>query len=100
PALDDVFAVAPLQPLGRELDRRQGIPDLMRNAASDIGPGGGALRGHEVADVVERNDAGAIIASRISSDANVENALAAVPEHGRLPLMKPKPERASLFPDG
>ena len=42
----------------------------MRNAASDVGPGGGALSGHEIADVVERDDAGAIIASRISGDAN------------------------------
>ena len=72
----------------------------MRNAAGDVGPRGGALSGHKVADVVKRDDAGAIIASRISGDANVENALAAVPEHGRLPLMKPEPERASLFPNG
>ena len=89
PALDDVPAVASFQPLGRELDRRQRISDLVRDAAGDVGPGGGALSGHEVADVVERDDARAIIASRISGDANVENALAAVPEHGRLPLMKP-----------
>ena len=32
-----------LQPLGGKLDRRQRILDLMRDAARDIGPGGGAL---------------------------------------------------------
>ena len=72
----------------------------MRNAAGDVGPRGGALSGDEIADVVERDDAGATIASRTSGDPNVENALAAVPQYGRLPLMKPEPERSSLFPNG
>ena len=71
----------------------------MRDAAGDVGPGGGALSGHEIADVVERDDAGPTVASRTSGDPNVENALAAVPQDGRLPLMKPEPERSSLFPN-
>ena len=98
-ALDDVSAIAAFQPLGRELDGRQRIPDLVRDAAGDVGPRGGALSGHEVADVVERDDAGAIVASGASGDPNVENALAALAQHGRLSLMKPQPERSGLFPD-
>ncbi len=56
-ALDDVAAVAALEPLGGKLDRRQRILDLVGDAPGDVGPGGGALRRDEVADVVERDDA-------------------------------------------
>ena len=44
------------QALGRELDRRQRVLDLVRDAARDVGPGGGALRRDQVGDVVERDD--------------------------------------------
>ena len=71
----------------------------MRNAPGDVGPRGGALCGHKVADVVERNDAGAIVASWIARDPNVKNPLAAVPQDGRLALMKPEPQGSGLFPD-
>ena len=45
-----------LQPLGRKLDRRQRILDLVRDAARDIGPGGLALRRLQLGDVVEGGD--------------------------------------------
>ena len=56
-AFDDVPAVAALQALGRKLDRRQRVLDLVRDAPRDVGPGGAALRGDEIADVVERDHA-------------------------------------------
>ena len=52
----DFLAVFALQPLGRKLDRRQRVLDLVCDAARDIGPGGGALRGDEIGDVVEGDD--------------------------------------------
>ena len=48
-----VFA---LQPLGRKLDRGQRVLDLMGDAARHIGPGGGALGGDQIGDVVEGDD--------------------------------------------
>ena len=42
-----------LQPLGRELDRRQRILDLVGQPARHLGPGDAALRDHHVGDVVE-----------------------------------------------
>src|SRR5580693_3377372 len=71
----------------------------MCDATSNVGPGGRALSAHKVADVVERNNTSATIASRISSDANVENTLTTITQYGRLPLMKPQPKRPSLLPD-
>ena len=56
-------AVAALEPLGGKLDRRQRVLDFVGDAASDVGPRGAALRGHEFADVVERDDA-ALVAAR------------------------------------
>ena len=49
----EIFA---LQPLGRQLDRRQRILDLMGDAARDIGPGCLALRREQLGDVVEGDD--------------------------------------------
>ena len=46
----------PLQPFRGELDRRQRILDLVRDAARDIGPGGLALRRLQFGDVVEGHD--------------------------------------------
>ncbi len=71
--LRDEAAVFALQPLGRKLDRRQRISDFMRDAARDVGPGGGALRGDEIGDVVERDDIALVgAASRRAGDADVE----------------------------
>ena len=52
----DPLAEAALQPLGGELDRRQRILDLVRDAARDVRPGRAALRRHQVGDVVEGDD--------------------------------------------
>ena len=52
----DRLAVFAAQPLGRELDRGQRVLDLMGDAAGDVGPGRGALRRHQLGDVVERDD--------------------------------------------
>ena len=52
----DLRAVFALQALGRELDGRQRVLDLMRDAARDVGPGGVALRRDEIGDVVEGED--------------------------------------------
>ena len=71
----------------------------MRDAPGDVGPSRGALGGHKIADVVERDDAGAAVASRTSGHPNVEHPLAAVPQDGRLPLVKPQPQRPGLLPD-
>ena len=45
-----------LEPLGRKLDRRQRILDLVREAARDLGPRGVALRLRELGHVVEHDD--------------------------------------------
>ncbi len=50
------LGIAALQTLGRELDRRQRVLDLMRNPTSHIGPGGAPLIGQLLRDVVERQD--------------------------------------------
>ena len=55
----DLVAVFALQALGGKLDRRQRILDLMRDASRHVGPGGGALRGDEIGDVVEGDDVAA-----------------------------------------
>ena len=99
PALENMPTVTSLQALGRELDRRQRIPDLVRDATRHVRPSGGALGGDQVADVVERDDAGAIVAPGVSGDPNVQNPLATVSQDGRLPLMEPQPQRSRLFPD-
>ena len=49
----DLVEVFPPQPLGRELDWRQRILDLMGDAPGDIGPGRLALRRKQFGDVVE-----------------------------------------------
>src|SRR5438105_7484215 len=54
---DDLAVTAP-DALGRKLDRRQRILDLMRNAPRDICPGRRALRLDEIGDVVDSNDIG------------------------------------------
>lgn len=48
------------QPFGRKLDRRQRILDLVRDAAGDVRPGGGTLRDHQIRDVVDGDDVGAV----------------------------------------
>src|SRR5208283_838307 len=57
-----------------------------------------ALGGDEVADVVE-GDHARPIPTRISGDPYIEDALAALPQNGRLTLMEAQPQRARLVPD-
>ena len=42
--LGDGLAEPPPEALGRKLDRRQRVLDLVRDAPRDVGPGGAALR--------------------------------------------------------
>jgi hypothetical protein len=49
----DLLAVAPLQALGRKLDGRQRVLDLVRDAARHVRPGGGALVEQLVSDIVK-----------------------------------------------
>ena len=44
-----------LQPLGRELDRRQRVLDLVRQAPRHLAPGLAALRRDDLGDVVEHH---------------------------------------------
>ena len=54
--LGDGVAVFAADALGRELDRRQRILDLVRDAPRDVGPGGAALRADQLGHVVEGDD--------------------------------------------
>ena len=49
----DLAAILALEALGGKLDRGERVLDLVRDATRDIGPGGIALGGDEVGDVVE-----------------------------------------------
>ncbi len=64
------------RPLGRELDRRQRVLDLVRDAAGDVAPSGGALRGDKLGDVVERDDEAVLseLGGLFSRHANREGA--------------------------
>ena len=74
PFRDDA-SVAPLQALGRELDRCQRVLDLVGDAPGDVGPGRRALRRDEVGDVVERHDVALVRAPRgFGRDPDVEVA--------------------------
>ena len=61
------------QPLGRELDRRQRILDLVREPARDLAPRRVALRLREIGDVVEHHD----VAGHRASPAAASRASAA-----------------------
>ena len=52
--------VAAAHALGRQLDRRERILDLVREAARDLAPGRVALRLQQRADVVEHDDVAAL----------------------------------------
>ena len=77
--LDDDFAVFAAQPLGRQLDRRQRVLDLVGDAARDVGPGRGALRENQLGDVVDGDDVAVLGLGRLlAGDAHREIALLAV----------------------
>ena len=65
---------AMLQALGRELDRRQRVLDLVRQAACHLAPGGEALRLQQPRDVVEHHhEAG--FRHRPSADPRISSTL-------------------------
>ena len=70
----DLLAEAPLQPLGGKLDRGQRVLDLVRDAPRDVRPGGAALVGQLVGDVVEGQHRAVLVAHALDR----ERALAAV----------------------
>ena len=49
----DFFAVFAFQSLRGQLDRRQRVLDFMGDAPGDVGPGGVALSGHQLGNVIE-----------------------------------------------
>ncbi len=53
-----------LQPLGRQLDRRQRVLDLVRQPPRHLAPGLGALRRHDLGDVVEHQQPRALPGDR------------------------------------
>ena len=62
----------------------------MRDAARDVGPGGAALRRHQVGDVVERDDEALDLAARaLLRDLDVEGALLAVARELDLAVRRP-----------
>ena len=64
---------------GRKLDRRQRVLDFVGDAASNVAPCRGALRGDQLGDVVERDDvAVARLAGLLGADADRQVALMAV----------------------
>ena len=58
---------APPQALGGQLDRRQRILDLVREAARDFAPGRVALRLQQRGDVVEHDDVAALASASLSA---------------------------------
>src|SRR5690606_17428821 len=72
-----------------ELDRRQRILDLVRNPAGNVAPGGRALRGDQLGDVVEGDDAALIALLRMSlllGHLDCEDALLISDRHGDLAM--------------
>ena len=70
----DLAGIFALQPLGRKLDRRQRILDLVRDAARDVGPGGGALRRDQIGDVVEGGDEAAAVRAALARHLHAQRA--------------------------
>ncbi len=74
----ELAAELELQPLGRELDRRQRVLDLVREPARDLAPGLDALRRDQLGDVVEDHQARALRHRRAAHQQGDRVALAAV----------------------
>ena len=85
-------AILAANALGRKLDRRQRILDLVGNAAGDIAPGGRALRGNELGDVVERHDTALVAALGLRlllGHLDGKDALLIADHHGDLAVRTP-----------
>ena len=73
--------------LGRKLDRRQRVLDLVGDAARDVGPGRRCAAPDEIGDVVERDDVGIVGdlgLAVLERDLDVEGALGAGAVEGDL----------------
>ena len=96
----DDLAVFAAQPLGRELDRGQRVLDLVGDAAGDVGPGRGALRGDQLGDVVEGDDVAALgIDGLLAGDAHRDVAVAAAAADRDLALDQALAARSRLVDD-
>jgi hypothetical protein len=85
-----------LQAFGGKLDRRKRILDLMGDAARHVGPGRGALRRHQIGNVVQRDDVAVVGFRRLFAcdpDRQITFATIAIDRH--LPLHKALGARAS-----
>ncbi len=97
PIFRDHLAELAADALGGQLNRRQRILDLVRDAAGDVRPCRGALRGDEFGDVVERDDVAFVGLRRLllGADAHGEIALDAVAADFDLTLQQPLRTAAS-----
>ena len=95
PDIAEIFA---LQALGRELDRRQGVLDLVRDPARHVRPGGLALRREQLGHVVEGHDIPLDIATYpLRGDPHVQYVGSAVAGDLDLRLRQPvRPARGFL----
>ncbi len=90
-----VFA---LQPLGGQLDRGQGILDLVSDAPGDVGPRGVALRRDKLGDIVERHDESVLgMIRRLGRYAHEQAALLAPRHDADLPLGRARRFDGSLI---
>src|SRR5579864_5529600 len=86
----DHFAVFAAQPLRRQLDRRQRILDFVGDAAGDVGPCRGALRQHQLGDVVDGDDIAVLGVRRLfAGHEHREITFLAVARHRDLALHQP-----------
>src|SRR6202789_2961569 len=86
---DDLLAVFALEALGGKLDRRQRVLDLMGDAARDVGPGGGALGGDQIGDVVESDDEAGLASALLAVDLDAQIAHLAAALDARFPARPP-----------
>src|SRR5262245_28370130 len=87
PVLGNGAPVLAFEALGGELYRREGVLDFVRNAACDVGPGGCALRGHELGHVVKGDDrAVVLLALLLVRDTHDKVALLPANDERHLPL--------------
>src|SRR3546814_3883707 len=64
----DLVAETALEPLGGELDRRQRILDLVRDAPGDVGPGRAPLVEQLLSDILETQDVAVALRHRLGRE--------------------------------
>src|SRR4029077_13780326 len=96
PVILDDAGILSTQPLRGELNWRERVLDLVGDTVSHVGPRGGALRGYEFGDIVERHDVPALGRARLfARHAHREIALATVAIDRHLALHQPFQDAAS-----